>query len=96
MSMHVLTLVLELQLPGCSSLKEKRGRLKPLIAALHKQFNVSAAEIDHQDAHQSAVVACALVCNSDRHGQGLLERIPRWVERHRPDLDVIDHQISPW
>ena len=48
--MHVHVLTLELHLPGCSSLKEKRGRLKPLLSALHQNFNVSAAEIDHQDA----------------------------------------------
>ncbi len=94
--MHVLTLVLELQLPGCASLKEKRGRLKPLLNQLHKQFNVSAAEVELHDAHQSAVVACALVSNSNRHAQRALERIPGWIESRRPDVVVIDHSISPW
>ncbi|MCJ7708279.1 MAG: DUF503 domain-containing protein, partial [Anaerolineales bacterium] len=43
--MHVGALTLELRLPGCSSLKQKRSRLKPLLAALHREFNLSAAEI---------------------------------------------------
>ncbi|MFQ5921822.1 MAG: DUF503 domain-containing protein, partial [Anaerolineales bacterium] len=66
--MHVHVLTLELHLPGCSSLKEKRGRLKPLLAALHRNFNVSAAEIDQQNSHRSAVIACVVVSNSDKHG----------------------------
>jgi len=39
------TLTFHLHLPGCASLKEKRSRLKPLLARLHRQFNVSTAEM---------------------------------------------------
>lgn len=94
--MHVHTLTLELHLPGCSSLKEKRSRLKPLLAALHQNFKVSAAEIDHQDAHRSAVVACVVVSNSDKHGNQVLSGIPNWVERRFPDLQIVDDHIAPW
>lgn len=93
--MHVLTLTVDLHLPGCRSLKEKRGRLKPLLNELHKQFNVSAAEIDYHDAHQAALIACALVSNSQKHAERVLSKIPGWVERRRPDLQVVDHQLIP-
>ena len=43
------TLTIHLHLPACSSLKEKRGRIKPLMARLHREFNVSVAEMDLQD-----------------------------------------------
>ncbi len=94
--MHVHVLSLELHLPGCLSLKEKRSRLKPLLAALHKNFNVSAAEIDHQDAHQSAVLACAVISNSSKHGDKVLSKIPDWIERRFPDLQIVDDHIAPW
>jgi uncharacterized protein YlxP (DUF503 family) len=94
--MHVHVLTLEIHLPGCSSLKEKRSRLKPLLAALHKNFNLSAAEIEHQDAHQSAVLACAVVSNSNKHGNQVLSGIPDWIERRFPDLQIVDDHISPW
>jgi len=68
--------------------------LKPLLVALHREFNVSAAEIDRQDAHQVAVIACVVVSNSNRHGEQLLSGIPSWVERLRPDLQVVDHQLT--
>ena len=57
-------LTIHLHLPACASLKEKRGRLKPLISRLHREFNVSVAEMDLQDKWQEAVIACAMV-NSD-------------------------------
>lgn len=94
--MHVHVLTLEIHLPGCSSLKEKRSRLKPLLAALHRNYNVSAAEIEHQDAHQSAVLACAVVSNSNKHGNQVLSGIPDWIERRFPDLQIVDDHISPW
>ena len=94
--MHVHVLTLEIHLPGCSSLKEKRSRLKPLLSELHQKFNVSAAEIEHQDAHRSAVLACAVVSNSNKHGNRVLSGIPDWIERRFPDLQIVDDHISPW
>ena len=87
-------LTLPLHLPACASLKEKRGRLKPLLARLHRQFNVSVAEMDLQDKWQEAVIACALV-NSDRsHIQRSLQAVVEWVEKNWPDMDVMDDRLE--
>lgn len=91
--MHVGTLTIELHLPGCDSLKQKRSRLKPLLARLHREFNISAAEIDHNDRHRDAVIACAVVSNDAKHIQRVLEKIPDWIEKYRPDLQVVDQEI---
>ena len=91
--MHVGTLTIELHIPGCDSLKEKRSRLKPLLARLHKEFNISAAEIDAHDRHRVAVVSCAMVSNDARHIERVLDKIPRWIEKHRPDLQIVDDQM---
>ncbi len=91
--MHVATLTIELRIPGCTSLKQKRSRIKTLLARLHREFNVSAAEIEHNDNHRTAVIACAVVSNNARHVQRLLASIPRWIETHRPDLQLVDDQI---
>jgi uncharacterized protein YlxP (DUF503 family) len=63
--MNVGLLTLELRLPGCESLKEKRHRLKGTIEKVRAKFNVSATETGHQDSHQSAQVGVVMV-NSDR------------------------------
>jgi uncharacterized protein YlxP (DUF503 family) len=87
-------LTLHLHLPGCASLKEKRGRLKPLLARLHRQFNVSAAEMGLQDKWQEAVVACGMVGNDSAYLQSALETVRRWVEGNWPDGDVLDTKIE--
>jgi uncharacterized protein YlxP (DUF503 family) len=92
--MHVGAISLELYLPGCNSLKEKRSRLKPLLARLHKQFNVSAAEVDANDSHRTAVIACVVVSNNSQHVQQVLGSIPGWIEKNRPDLQLVDEQIT--
>ena len=87
-------LTIHLHLPGCASLKEKRGRLKPLLNRLHREFNISVAEMDRQDMWQEAVIACALV-NSDRAQiQRSLQRVEKWVKGNWPDGDVIDEKIE--
>jgi len=87
-------LTLHLRLPACTSLKEKRGRLKPLLHRLHRQFNISVAEMDLQDKWQEAVIACALV-NSDRATiQRSLQAVVEWVEKNWPDIDVIDDRLE--
>ena len=92
MALGVLTL--QIDIPGCKSLKDKRSRLKPFLARLHREFNISVAEIDHQDAWQSAVVACALVSNNPKHTQRALQKVAEWVETQWPDVTVVDEQIE--
>lgn len=87
-------LVLHLKLPGCASLKEKRGRLKPLLARLHRQFNVSAAEIDYLDVWGDALLACALVSNDVAHVQRVLQNVEHWVEEEWRDVMVVDARIE--
>jgi len=92
--MHVGIITIEIHIPGCQSLKQKRSRLKPLIAALHKNFNISAAEIAQQDRHQHAIIACAIVNSNSVQVQRVLGKIPDWIEHHRPDLQVVDDELE--
>ena len=92
--MSLGVLILTIHIPGCSSLKEKRGRLKPLITRLRREFNISIAEIDHQDIWQSSTIACAMISGDLGHTQRSLQKIASWVERHWPDVSLVDDQIE--
>jgi uncharacterized protein YlxP (DUF503 family) len=92
--MHIGALSIDLYLPASNSLKDKRRVLKPLLSRLHKEFNISVAEIEMNDHHRNAAIACVVVSNDSAHVQRMLENIARWVVRHRPDLQVVDHQIT--
>ncbi|HEX9746717.1 MAG TPA: DUF503 domain-containing protein [bacterium] len=74
--MIVGLLSLDLHLPGCDTLKEKRHRLKGVIERVRTKFNVSISEVGHQDLHQSAGIAVAMV-NAER---ALIEKVFEKVE----------------
>lgn len=92
--MALALLSLHLRLPGCVSLKEKRGRLKPLLARLHREFNLSVAEMDLQDVWQEAVIGCAALNSDAAAARRTLQTVLAWVEREWPDVDVIDDAIE--
>lgn len=92
--MNVGLLTLHLRLPGSDSLKAKRRRLKPLLARLQREFNVSAAEVDFQDVWQDALIACALVSNAEDHAQRSLQKIAGWLEASWPDVNLVEEHIE--
>ena len=92
MALGVLTLYLHL--PGCSSLKEKRSRLKPIIARLHREFNISVAEIDEQDIWQNAVIGCALISNDAAQTQRSLQKVIQWIENNWLDVEVVNETME--
>lgn len=92
--MPISLLTLTLHIPGCTSLKEKRSRLKPLLARLHREFNVSVAEMGQQDHWQQSVIACAWVSSDAAHTHRSLQAVAAWVERNWPDVEVMDDEIE--
>jgi uncharacterized protein YlxP (DUF503 family) len=92
--MTIGLLTLHIQLPGCTSLKEKRHRLKPLLARLHREFNVSAAEIDLLDAWQDVVICLALVSNDNGFTQRALQSVLNWIETYWPDVLVVENRTE--
>ncbi len=56
----------QLHLQGITSLKEKRSIVKSLLGRLKSRFNISIAEVDHQDKKTSAIVGIALISNDTR------------------------------
>ena len=92
--MPIGLLTLHVEIPGCASLKEKRSRIKPLLARLHREFNVSTAEIGLQDRWSESILACAWVGNDAAHLQRSLQALPGWVEKNWSDLVLIDEHIE--
>lgn len=85
---------IELHLPGNGSLKGKRRVLKSVIARVRREFNVSIAEVGHHDVWQSAVLGVVCVSNGNDYVHGLLTKVVQWIERNRPDVQVVDFSIE--
>lgn len=92
--MPIGVLTVQLQLPGCKSLKEKRSRLKPLITRLHREFNISVAELDHLDVWDEATIGCAMISNSHQFSESSLQSIIHWLNKNWPDVTVVDDHIE--
>jgi hypothetical protein len=70
-------LTLELRIEHAHSLKEKRHVVKSLKDRLRGKFNVSVAEIDDMDLHNSAVLAVATVSSSRPFAEKILQAVER-------------------
>ncbi len=77
--MRLTLVVYHLYLPMCHSLKEKRKIVRGLCDRLKSRFNVSVAEVDHQDLHQNAVVAIAGVFSKGTGIESILSKIDNLV-----------------
>jgi uncharacterized protein len=96
--MHAAALEIDLHLPDCGSLKEKRSVVRHLLDTSRQRFSVSASEVDHQDLRQRAALGFAVVAPSAGRIDEILDRVERFVwsdprvtvlsaARHWLDLD---------
>lgn len=84
---------IDLHLPGCASLKEKRGRLARIMNHLRKTHPVVVAEVGDQDVWGRAGLA-AVTLSSDRNLAGkILEAAAETVARDG-DVELVWHEIE--
>ncbi|MCL4371410.1 MAG: DUF503 domain-containing protein [Chloroflexi bacterium] len=83
-----------LHLPVAHSLKEKRHVVKSIIARVHNQFNVSAAEVEDQDLWQRAVIGIAVATNDTHHANEVLSSVVNFVQGASPEAEMTDYQID--
>lgn len=84
----------QLRLLGAQSLKEKRSRLKPLIAQLQKRFQVAVAEVGFQDEWQAALIAVALVSSDGQVLERRLQSIITWLDNEYRDVELVQDSIE--
>ena len=92
--MKIGILQMHLFLPGCTSLKEKRGRIKPLLSRLHQEFNVTIAEIDLQDTWQEALIGCAIISNDSGIIHKSFEKIKTFTESFFTEIILSEDKVE--
>lgn len=92
--MAVALLTIELYLPLNDSLKGKRSILKPLIARLRREFNVSVCEAGDQDSWERAVLEVACVSQTAALAHRQLQHVATHVESWRMDAQLVDYSIE--
>ena len=83
----------DLRIPACGSLKEKRHVVKTLTSAIRSKFNVSVAEVDHQELWQRTALAVAVAAGEGYHAKRVLHEVERLVERWG-EVELIDVELT--
>ena len=68
-------LQIELAIDGATSLKDKRSVVRSLKDRLHREHQVSVAEVDLLDDHRRAMLGITMASNSLPHCQSVLDRL---------------------
>jgi len=85
--------LIELHLPDVGSLKGKRHALKGLKERVRARYEVSVAEVDHQDLWQRATLALACVSHDARHASEVVSKAMDFIEEH-VEGQVIDTSME--
>ncbi len=81
---------IELYIPDSGSLKQKRQVIKALKDRIRNRFNVSVAEIDHQELWQRCGLGIAVVTNENQHVDSTVSHILSMIDMdHR--VEILDH-----
>jgi hypothetical protein len=79
---------------SCQSLKEKRSLLKPLLHRIHKEFNVSIAEMDLRDKWTESIIAVSLLSNNRSHTQSELNAVITFMQKHFRNIEILENHIE--
>lgn len=93
MKVGVLTVQFRLHTPN--SLKDKRSLIKHFIHQLQQKFNVSVAEVNHQDDKRRATLGIAYVGTDAQFVNRALSKISSYCDQ-LPDSDVEDVHLEVW
>ena len=84
---------IDLYLPECASLKQKRGVLKGVIARTRNKFNVSVAELGDHDRWQRAQLGVVTISNESRYANRVLSQVVNAMEREGR-LILMDYSLE--
>ncbi len=93
MQMIIGVLTVDIFLPGCTSLKEKRMAIRSLKDKVRHKYNVSIAEVDFQDKWQRARLGIAQVGGSYQIIEKNVNSIFSIIE-HNGMMEVIEHSLE--
>ena len=90
--MPVGLLKIELYLPCCNSLKEKRKYLNSIKGRLKSRLNVAVSELEHQDLWQRSVMGVVAISSSGQVVERILQKTLEEIERTIPGEVISTHR----
>jgi uncharacterized protein YlxP (DUF503 family) len=83
-TVNVALCLVRLHLPSVGSLKEKRMVLRSLKDRLRRNYNISVAEVEHQDLWQRATLGIVGIASSRGPLEQTFSAIEEEIERRAP------------
>ena len=91
--MVIGVLQVRIRIDGAASLKDKRRVVRSLKDRLHREHQVSVAEVDDLDHPGSGVLGITMAANDARRCQSVLDRLLTKIRVGR-DYEMIDHKLE--
>lgn len=83
-----------LHAPWVKSLKEKRTIVKSICAKAANKFNISIAEVDAQDIHQTIILGIACISNKANLIDSMLDHVINFIEANtEAEIIAVDREI---
>jgi uncharacterized protein YlxP (DUF503 family) len=84
---------IDIHLPESGSLKAKRQILKRIKDRIRNRFNVSIAEVDHNDLWQRATLGVSVVANQKQFANQVLNGVVELIDRTN-GVQMLDYSIE--
>lgn len=78
--MVIGVMTIRIYAPWVHSLKEKRSLVKSIIAKTGNKFNVSIAEVDNQDTHQTIEIGIAGIAANTSQADSIIDNVITFIE----------------
>lgn len=85
--------VIELYMPQCHSLKEKRQVIRRIKSKIKNTFDVVIAEVGEQDRWKNAVLGVTTLSNDQRVVNSVLDQVLNQFAAF-PEAEVTHHRIE--
>lgn len=91
--MIVKSMCMTMQIPWARSLKDKRMAVKSILTRVIEKFNVSAAEVEHQDLPKTTMLAVVCVAAGQGQADSILEHVLCFVEnRFEGEITSVEYE----
>lgn len=84
---------IDIHIPESGSLKSKRHVLKGIKERVRNKFNVSIAEVEHNDLWQRTTLGVSVVANDKKFANQVLSKVVEYINKEN-GLQILDYSIE--
>jgi hypothetical protein len=84
---------IDIHIPESGSLKSKRHFLKGIKDRVKNKFNVSIAEVGHNDLWQRTTIGVSVVANDKKFANRVLSQVVEYINKEN-ELQILDYSIE--